>query len=36
MEPHIVEIFNYSEFAADLWDAVKEMYGNKNNAVCVF
>jgi hypothetical protein len=36
MEPHIAEIFNYSESAADLWDAVKEMYGNKNNAVCVF
>jgi hypothetical protein len=28
MEPHIAEIFSYSESVADLWDAVKEMYEN--------
>ena len=36
MEPHIAEIFSYSESAIDLWDAVKEMYGNQNNVVRVF
>jgi len=36
MEPHIAEIFNYSESATDLWYAVKEMYGNQNNADRVF
>ena len=36
MEQHIAEIFSYSDSAADLWDAVKEMYGNQNNAARVF
>ena len=36
MEPHITEIFSYSESIADLWDAVKEMYGNQNNFARVF
>ena len=36
MEAHIAEIFSYFESAADLWDAVKEMYGNQNNAARVF
>ena len=36
MEQHIAKIFSYSESAADLWDAVKEMYGNQNNVARVF
>jgi hypothetical protein len=28
MEPHIAKIFSSSEFVADLWEAVKEMYEN--------
>lgn len=36
MEQHIAKIFSYSDSAADLWDAVKEMYGNQNNVARVF
>ncbi|XP_038699708.1 uncharacterized protein LOC119997007 [Tripterygium wilfordii] len=36
MELHVAEIFSYYESFADLWDAVKEMYGNQNNAARVF
>ena len=36
MEPQISEIFQYSESALDLWKALKEMYGNQNNAARVF
>ncbi|XP_038692043.1 uncharacterized protein LOC119990224 isoform X1 [Tripterygium wilfordii] len=36
MELHVAEIFSYYESSADLWDAVKEMYGNQNNAARVF
>ena len=35
MEPH-AKIFSYSEYAADLWDAVKEMFGNQNNVAHMF
>nr|TKR85703.1 hypothetical protein D5086_0000243240 [Populus alba] len=36
MENNIAEIFSYSECSMDLWEAVKEMYGNQNNAARVF
>ncbi|XP_038712677.1 uncharacterized protein LOC120006633 isoform X2 [Tripterygium wilfordii] len=36
MELHLAEIFSFSESSADLWKAVKEMYGNQNNAARVF
>lgn len=36
MENNIAEIFSYSESSMDLWEAVKEMYGNQNNAARVF
>ncbi|GAV92492.1 UBN2_3 domain-containing protein [Cephalotus follicularis] len=31
MEPEVYEIFAYSETAKELWDSVKEHYGNQNN-----
>jgi hypothetical protein len=36
MENHIAEIFSYSESSLGLWEAVKEMYGNRNNTVVFF
>ena len=36
MERKIAEIFSYSEFFHQLWETVKEMYGNKNNVAHVF
>ncbi|XP_062001270.1 uncharacterized protein LOC133718447 [Rosa rugosa] len=36
MEPKLAEIFSYSESSRHLWDAVKDMYGNLNNAARVF
>jgi hypothetical protein len=36
MENNIAGIFSYSESSMDLWEAVKEMYGNQNNAARVF
>ena len=36
MEPHISEIFSFSDTAHDLWTSVKEMYGHQNNAARVF
>jgi hypothetical protein len=36
MENHIAEIFSYSESFLELWEVVKEMYGNQNNAACIF
>jgi hypothetical protein len=36
MENNIAEIFSYSESSMDLWEAVKEMYGNQNKAARVF
>jgi len=36
MENHITKIFNYSESSFELWEAVKEMYGNHNNVACIF
>ncbi|XP_062026215.1 uncharacterized protein LOC133742542 [Rosa rugosa] len=36
MEPKLAEIFSYSESSRHLWDAVKDMYGNLDNAARVF
>ncbi|GAV62908.1 UBN2_3 domain-containing protein [Cephalotus follicularis] len=36
MEPEVYEIFAYSETAKELWDSVKEHYGNQNNISRVF
>jgi len=36
LENHIAEIFSYSESFLELWEVVKEMYGNQNNAACIF
>ncbi|KAI5354972.1 hypothetical protein L3X38_007867 [Prunus dulcis] len=36
MERKIAEIFSYSESSHQLWETIKEMYGNKNNAARVF
>ncbi|KAM1425821.1 hypothetical protein TB2_017749 [Malus domestica] len=36
MGSKVSEIFSFSESAFDLWKAVKEMYGNQNNAARIF
>jgi hypothetical protein len=36
MKNHIAKIFSYSESSFKLWEAVKEMYENQNNAVPIF
>ena len=36
MEKHVADIFSYSEFSRDLWNLVKDMYGNQNNYARVF
>ncbi|XP_026445334.1 uncharacterized protein LOC113345900 [Papaver somniferum] len=36
MEPHISEIFSFSESAKDLWKSVASLYGLRNNAARVF
>ncbi|KAM2987193.1 hypothetical protein FF2_007383 [Malus domestica] len=36
MEKHVAEIFSYSESSQDLWNSVKDMYGNQNNYARVF
>ncbi|WP_432708038.1 hypothetical protein, partial [Pedobacter sp.] len=36
MENQIAEIFSYSGSSMELWETVKEMYGNQNNAVRIF
>jgi len=36
MEPQVYEIFAYSDSAKTLWDALKEMYGQVNNASRIF
>ena len=36
MKNHIAEIFSYSKSSFELWEAVKEMYGNQNNAARIF
>jgi len=36
MEQNLAEIFSYSESAHDLWNAIRDMYGNQNNAALIF
>ncbi|CAL9001094.1 unnamed protein product, partial [Prunus brigantina] len=36
MDPKLSEIFSFSESSLSLWKAVKDMYGNRNNAARVF
>ncbi|XP_073017997.1 uncharacterized protein [Primulina eburnea] len=36
MERDLAEIFSYSESALDLWNAVRDMYGNQNNSARIF
>ncbi|CAL9000576.1 unnamed protein product, partial [Prunus brigantina] len=36
MEPQVAEIFSFFDSAQHLWTAVKEMYGNENNAARIF
>ncbi|XP_026429690.1 uncharacterized protein LOC113326102 isoform X2 [Papaver somniferum] len=36
MEPHISEIFSFSESAKDLWKSVASLYGLRNNVARVF
>jgi hypothetical protein len=32
MKRNLGEIFSYSESSLDLWNAIRDMYGNQNNA----
>lgn len=36
MEPHISEIFTFSDLSKEFWEAVAELYGNQNNYARVF
>ena len=36
MECNIAEIFSYFESSLDLWEAVRDMYGNQNNSAHIF
>ena len=36
MENQVAEIFSYSESSLELWESVKEMYWNQNNASRIF
>jgi len=36
MERDLAEIFSYSESSLDLWNAVRDMYGNQNNSARIF
>ncbi|WJZ94875.1 hypothetical protein VitviT2T_013699 [Vitis vinifera] len=36
MERNIAEIFSYSESSLDLWEALRDMYGNQNNSARIF
>lgn len=36
MERDLAEIFSYSESSFDLWNAVRDMYGNQNNSARIF
>ena len=33
---NLVEIFSYSEFLLDLWNVIRNMYGNQNNSGWIF
>ncbi|XP_021826816.1 uncharacterized protein LOC110767548 isoform X2 [Prunus avium] len=36
MEPQVAEIFSYSDSSKHLWESLKEMYGQQNNAARIF
>jgi sporulation-control protein spo0M len=36
MERNLAEIFSFSESSLDLWEAIRDMYGNQNNVVRIF
>ena len=36
MERNIAEIFSYFESSLDLWEALRDMYGNQNNSARIF
>ncbi|KAK9190616.1 hypothetical protein WN943_019223 [Citrus x changshan-huyou] len=36
MEPHIAEIFTFSNSSKELWDSISELYGSNNNSARVF
>ncbi|KAI4354493.1 hypothetical protein L6164_003347 [Bauhinia variegata] len=36
MDPQLAEIFSYSDSAAQLWMAVRDMYGQQNNSARIF
>ena len=36
MERNVTEIFSYSKSSLDLWNAIRDMYGNQNNAARIF
>ena len=36
MKRNLAEIFSYSESAHDLWNAIRDMYGNQNNVAWIF
>ena len=36
MERNIAEIFSYSESSLDIWEALRDMYGNQNNSARIF
>ncbi|RVW42670.1 Retrovirus-related Pol polyprotein from transposon TNT 1-94 [Vitis vinifera] len=36
MERNIAGIFSYSESSLDLWEALRDMYGNQNNSARIF
>uniref|UniRef100_A0A6N2KKL2 Integrase catalytic domain-containing protein n=1 Tax=Salix viminalis TaxID=40686 RepID=A0A6N2KKL2_SALVM len=36
MERNIAEIFSYYQSSLELWEAVKDMYGNQNNSARIF
>jgi len=36
MERNLAEIFSYSESSLDLWNSIRDMYGNQNNSARIF
>jgi len=36
MERNLAEIFSYSKSSLDLWNAIRDMYGNQNNSARIF
>ena len=36
MEPHVAEIFTFSDSVKTLWDSLTEFYGSQNNVARIF